>query len=95
MAISSAVGQWSPEPVSKAVGQALGPFFGAVAAIAPDDYVYGNIHKRYREVYVNGIFSYYQTEYTVMVRFHHDGKDIYSGETTEYNEATSPMRLEA
>ena len=30
-----------------------------------------------------------------MVRFHHDGKDIYSGETTEYNEATSPMRLEA
>ena len=95
MAISSAVGQWSPEPASKAVGQALGPFFGAVAAIAPDDYVYGNIHKRYREVYVNGVFSYYQTEYTVTAWLHHDGKDIYGGETTEYYEGTSPMRLEA
>ena len=94
-AITNAVGQWSPEPVSKAVGQALGPLFGIVAAITPDDYVYGNIHKRYREVYINGVFSYYQTEYTVTAWLHHDGKDIYGGETTEYYEGTSPMRLEA
>lgn len=91
----SAVGQRSPEPVSKAVGQAFGPLFGVVSYFVPGDYVHGNTHKRYREVYVNGVFSYYQTEYTVPSWLHHDGKDIYGGETTEYYEGTSPMRLEA
>ena len=71
----------------------MGPLFGVVAVFAPEDYVYGNIHKEYREVYVNGVFSYYQTKYEVTAWLHHNGQDTYGGKTTEYYEGGSPMSL--
>lgn len=71
----------------------LGATATGIAFTLPDDYVYGSVSKRYREVYVSGEFAYYQSELTTKAYMHKDGKNTYLGKTTQIYEGTSLMSI--
>lgn len=71
----------------------LGGTATGIAFTLPDDYVYGSVSKRYREVFISGEFAYYQSELTTKAYMHKDGKNSYLGKTTQIYEGASLMSI--
>ena len=86
IAISPKIG----DAVAATIVAGLGSTLQNIAFTLPDDYVYGTIHKRQREVFVNGTFEYFQTQVTVKSYMHRNGKNTYIGTSTKMMEGNSP-----
>ena len=56
-----------------------------------DDYTYGTVTKRYREVYVSGVFAYFQTEVTTKAYVVKDGKTTSLGTDVKIFEGNGPL----
>lgn len=91
--------------IANALFAAINPYLGEKAAQATvgvltasvssmyldtDDYTYGTVSKRYREVYIAGEFAYFQTEATTKAYYHKDGKNHYLGTDVQYFEGNAP-----
>ena len=56
-----------------------------------DDYTYGTVTKRYREVYVSGVFAYFQTEVTTKAYVVKNGKTTSLGTDVKIFEGNGPL----
>lgn len=83
----------SPQLGATAAASIIAGFGAGLSTIAfqlPDDYVYGTIYKRQREVYINGEFAYFQTDRTVKAYMYKDHQTTYLGTVVKYFEGDSP-----
>lgn len=79
------------EAVAEVIVGAILTYAGLKIDLLPDDYTYGTVSKKYREVYVNGEFSCFQTQMITKAYYVRNGVSHYLGTDTRICEGSYPM----
>lgn len=89
-ALADGIALFVPNDTAKVLAAAVSKSLANIN-LSTDDYTYGTVYKRYREVYVGGEFAYYQNEITVDAYYYQNGRKTHIGKTTEIFEGSVLM----